>query len=325
MSDGNETHLNSFRATGVETRTVLLFFGVSFLIHVAFVIIVVLSPDFHLFMRKPLPPVMQVALVQLPGGIPAPGPAASSPEPSAPAPAPKKPPKEAVKAPEPKPEPVAEPQPKPEKKPVPVEQPPEPEFKKKVSLKEETKKKDIPIEKPEKTPPPKPEPEPEPAKKEPPKPAGPTSEELLSKAMENLKQKVAKSGPPSAGVPGTASTGSGAGGVIGGTDRGGDVIGTVLQLYEQDVGNRVQQNWAYSNLEGSGEKNLEAILGIKINANGEITDVWFDQKSGNTRLDDSAYNAIKKSNPLPKLPAGEKEYKMGIRFNPQNQLKAVGR
>lgn len=333
MADGNDMHANSFRTTGIDTRSVAFFFGVSLCCHVAAVVMIVLSPGFHLFKRKPLPPVMQVSLVQLPGGNPAPGPAAASPTPSAPAPPTKQPPKEkeVVKVPEPKPAPVVEPQPQPKKEAVPVPPKVEPkkEFKEKTSLKKETQKKAIPIVKPEKTPPPapeppkpKPEPKAEPEEKTPPAKAEPqkpteSSEAMISKALENMKQRVAKSGPPSSGVQGTSSSGSGAGGVLGGTDRGGSVIGTPMQLYEQDVGNRVTLNWAYSSLEGTGSQRLEAVVMIRIAANGEILETWYEKKSGNNRLDDSAFNAIRKSNPLPKLPPGEKEHIMGIRFTPQ--------
>ena len=314
MAEINDLHQNAFRSMEIKSRSMALFFGVSLCCHFLFVAFVVLSPNFHLFKRKLQPPVMQVSLVHLPGGNPAPGPAAASPEPASPAPPAKQPPKETTKVPEPpKAVPVPEPQPQPEKKAPPVE--PKKEFKEKISLKKETKKKDIPIEKPDETPPPKP-PEPQPEKKEPPKPTE-SSESQISKALESMKQKVAKSGPPSSGVPGTGATGSGAGGVAGGTDRGGSVIGTLSQLYEQEVGYRVQLNWAFSSLEGIGGQKLEAVLGIKIAPNGEIQDIWFDKKSGNNRLDDSAFNAIRKSNPLPKLPQGEKEHIMGIRFTPQ--------
>lgn len=314
MAEVNDLHQNAFRTMGIGTRSMALFFGASLCCHVLFVALVVFSSSFHLFKRKLQPPVMQVSLVHLPGGNPAPGPAAASPEPSSPAPPAKQPPKETTKVPEPpKAVPVPEPQPQPEKKASPVE--PKKEFKEKIALKKETKKKNIPIEKPDETPPPKPL-EPQPEKKEPAKPAE-SSESQISKALDAMKQRVAKSGPPSAGVQGTSASGSGAGGVAGGTDRGGSVVGTILQLYEQEVGYRVQLNWAYSSLEGMGAQRIEAVLGIRIAANGEIQDIWFDKKSGNNRLDDSAFNAIRKSNPLPKLPPGEKEHIMGIRFTPQ--------
>jgi colicin import membrane protein len=61
------------------------------------------------------------------------------------------------------------------------------------------------------------------------------------------------------------------------------------------------------------------VLGFKIKPNGEISDIWFDQRSGNTYLDESAYRAIVKSNPLPPLPKGlfGGDYTVGIRFGPK--------
>jgi colicin import membrane protein len=64
---------------------------------------------------------------------------------------------------------------------------------------------------------------------------------------------------------------------------------------------------------------LEAVLAIKILRNGEIEDIWFDKKSGNVYLDDSAYKALVKSNPLPPLPNDYMRpyYKIGLRFGPK--------
>jgi len=64
---------------------------------------------------------------------------------------------------------------------------------------------------------------------------------------------------------------------------------------------------------------MEAVLAIKILRNGEIEDIWFDKKSGNAYLDDSAYKALVKSNPLPPLPKDymRPDYKIGLRFGPK--------
>ena len=92
-----------------------------------------------------------------------------------------------------------------------------------------------------------------------------------------------------------------------------------VQVYQAEIAYQVQKNWVFSELMSSGRTDLEAILGFKIRPNGEISDIWFDQRSGNTYLDESAYRAIVKSNPLPPLPAGlfNGDYTVGIRFGPK--------
>jgi len=92
-----------------------------------------------------------------------------------------------------------------------------------------------------------------------------------------------------------------------------------VQVYQAEIAYQVQKNWVFSELMSGGRTDLEAILGFKIRPNGEISDIWFDQRSGNTYLDESAYRAIVKSNPLPPLPTGlfSGDYTVGIRFGPK--------
>jgi colicin import membrane protein len=92
-----------------------------------------------------------------------------------------------------------------------------------------------------------------------------------------------------------------------------------VQVYQAEIAYQVQKNWVFSELMSGGRTDLEAVLGFKIRPNGEISDIWFDQRSGNTYLDESAYRAIVKSNPLPPLPAGlfAGDYTVGIRFGPK--------
>ena len=63
-------------------------------------------------------------------------------------------------------------------------------------------------------------------------------------------------------------------------------------------------------------RGLESRLVIKIMPNGDITDVWFEKRSGNAYLDDSAYKTVMKSNPLPPLPAGYPYYHLVVGFTP---------
>jgi colicin import membrane protein len=52
---------------------------------------------------------------------------------------------------------------------------------------------------------------------------------------------------------------------------------------------------------------------------GEIRDIFFTDRSGNTYLDESAYKAIVKSNPVDSHPNGlaQPYVVMAIRFTPQ--------
>jgi TonB family protein len=44
---------------------------------------------------------------------------------------------------------------------------------------------------------------------------------------------------------------------------------------------------------------MEVVISITIRSDGEITDISFEEKTGNVYLDDSAYRSVKKSSPLP--------------------------
>jgi colicin import membrane protein len=81
----------------------------------------------------------------------------------------------------------------------------------------------------------------------------------------------------------------------------------------------IQKNWAFSEQLARGQSNLKTTVGIKISSDGEIIDIWIDEKSGNQYLDESAIRAIKKSNPLPPLPGdiGSYYYEVGFNFTPE--------
>jgi colicin import membrane protein len=93
----------------------------------------------------------------------------------------------------------------------------------------------------------------------------------------------------------------------------------LLDIYRIEVAFHIQKNWAFPPLLADNNFDLEAMLGIKILRNGEIEDIWFDKKSGNHNLDESAHKAIMKSNPLPPLPDEYigSSYKIGFRFGPK--------
>ncbi len=94
-------------------------------------------------------------------------------------------------------------------------------------------------------------------------------------------------------------------------------IASQLTIYKAEIYGRIRKNWAFSEQLIGGVKTLETRLVIKIMPDGEIRDVWFERKSGNKYLDESAYKTVKKSNPLPELPKSVRPYyELELRFNP---------
>jgi len=89
-----------------------------------------------------------------------------------------------------------------------------------------------------------------------------------------------------------------------------------IEIYQAEVSVRLKNNWVFSEELAGNTRGLESRLVIKILRDGSITDVWFDQRSGNTYLDNSAYKTVMKSNPLPPLPEGYAYYVLQLRFTP---------
>jgi TolA protein len=119
-------------------------------------------------------------------------------------------------------------------------------------------------------------------------------EEALARIRENL----------TGGGSGEAAGGGGPGGGGGGVGPGGGRIANLplnYRLYYQAIEQKIKTNWNLVLPRGILEdmRGLEVVIGITIAADGEITDVSFEQKTGNVYLDDSAYRAVKKSSPLP--------------------------
>lgn len=107
--------------------------------------------------------------------------------------------------------------------------------------------------------------------------------------------------------------------VTGGMARGGVSKKTVelLDIYNAEIWHRIQKNWAFSEEMVRGRTDLEATIIVKIMRKGEIRDIWFEKRSGNSYFDDSVFKAVKKSDPLPPLPEGYLGpfYDVGFRFN----------
>lgn len=89
-----------------------------------------------------------------------------------------------------------------------------------------------------------------------------------------------------------------------------------IEIFQAEVSVRLKNNWVFSEELAGDTRGLESRLVIKIMPNGSITDVWFEKRSGNVYLDNSAYKTVMKSNPLPPLPEGYSYYHLVVGFTP---------
>jgi len=99
-----------------------------------------------------------------------------------------------------------------------------------------------------------------------------------------------------------------------------------IDLYKLEIAYHIEKKWAFPEQFAGDRTDLEAVLVIKILPNGEIRDIWFEKKSGNSYFDESALKAVKKSNPLPPLPKEYRRpfYNVGLVFTPSGLRKGRG-
>lgn len=312
MNARNHSNAYSQQVMGYESRSAVLYFGLSIIFHLIFLGAMIFAPNFT--PNRPMSSgVVNVRLVSLPGPGPAPGPA---PKPVAkPEPKVQKTPPAAVPKPKPKPKPPA-------KKTAPIikETP-----KKKPEIKEPPKAVSLAPKKPKKS-----------LKKETfnrPKAIETAIEDVqkevessnkgsITSAIDKIRKKVAKeesSDTQRYKLP-EGRKASGGYGVAGGGGGGGDPKTIqLLDIYRVEVAYQVERNWAFSPQLAGGAKDLQARVVFKVLPNGEITDIEFTEKSNNEYLDDSVYKAVVKSNPVLPHPSGiVRPYIMvGIRFTPE--------
>jgi len=93
----------------------------------------------------------------------------------------------------------------------------------------------------------------------------------------------------------------------------------LIDIYRIEIAYQIQKHWAFSEQLARGQKNLEVYLALKVMPNGEIKDIWFDKRSGNSYFDESAKKAIMKSSPVRPHPTGVKKpfVTVGLRFTPE--------
>ncbi|MBU3980823.1 MAG: TonB C-terminal domain-containing protein, partial [Proteobacteria bacterium] len=136
-------------------------------------------------------------------------------------------------------------------------------------------------------------------------------------AINRLKSEVGSSEARDVGVKGGGLAGQG-----GNIPGGGLIMGyqalKPIDIYKAEIPYHIEKNWAFSEQLSGGDTDLVAVVIIKIMQNGEIKDIWFEKKSGNSYFDESAFKAVKKSDPLPKLPKEylKSYYNVGLIFTP---------
>lgn len=126
--------------------------------------------------------------------------------------------------------------------------------------------------------------------------------ESIKDAINRVRNKLAKQNP------GKKGRGGNSGGISG---------GPVNDIYKAQIAYKIEGNWAFSRqlLKKSGD--LQSLVAVKVMPNGKIEDIWFQRRSGDNYLDDSAYRAVMKSSPFPPLPGGfTKSHTFVLRFTP---------
>ena len=124
-------------------------------------------------------------------------------------------------------------------------------------------------------------------------------------ALEKVRQRVKEAGDQARPAKSTKNSKRGvSGGASSGVARQGDgggagpVRGLQFILYTEQVKRRVKQSWIVAEL----KTGLTVIVRFGIQANGQVFDVEFAQRSGDMAFDESAVRAVRKASPLPPPP-----------------------
>ena len=278
--------------TRSQNRTLVYFIAISAVLHIVMIAVIILIPALAPAKRY-IPSVVNVSLVSIPPKGSAPVETVVPQKPTAKEAEPKK-----VEV---KPEPVKPPPPSKPVKKVAIEPAPKKSKKVKKSLKHKTFKPSKVVKQTVTK-----------LEKEVEEKRQPSLEDTLNRLKREVAREEKKPRTRPSGPVGTPTGRPGGSGLTSAQEQ------DRVRVYQAEIAYQVQKNWAFSEQLAGGRTDIEAALGIKIMPNGEITDIWFDQRSGNRHLDESAYRAIVKSNPLPPLPQGlfGSNYTVGLRFGP---------
>jgi TonB family protein len=140
------------------------------------------------------------------------------------------------------------------------------------------------------------------------------NEKQISEALNRLQAVVETKGEPT--DKDNLENAIGPGGAGAGTGLGKEGY-SPLDWYKMDLKIALERNWVFNDMLARMDQQLEVRVMIKILKSGEIRDIAYETKSGNRYLDESAKKAIKRANPLPKLPAGMTSYDLVVGFTPK--------
>ena len=137
---------------------------------------------------------------------------------------------------------------------------------------------------------------------------------LASEAVEMEKQ-LLQTSRPSPAIPTTSS--SSTKGAQGSAKVSSSSSSKISRMYYAAITNRLLQYWA---LPESMQKqsNLLSTAVITINKNGQIADIFFEQRSGDRVFDQFVTQTIRAANPMPAIPAAMKKQRVeiGLNFKP---------
>ena len=287
---------------GTDSRTMLFYFGISLFIHLSFIGSMVLLPE-SAPRRRFSPGSINVSLVSLPG------PPASAPAPAA------KPAAKTVVTPKPEVKKTA-------KAPVIEDPPPKPlavtpqpsktvslaseksKWKVKKSLKKKTLDRRKMIDQ---------------AVSGVQKKVEKSKTDSVNQAIAALKKKVAQTEANPAQTDQTARAATGTAGAGTATGSGGKRALDLIDIYKIEVAFQVERHWAFSEQLAGDGRALQASLVFRVLPSGEVTDIRFTERSGNSYLDESAHKAIVKASPVSPHPEGVRALyvTVALRFTPQ--------
>lgn len=140
----------------------------------------------------------------------------------------------------------------------------------------------------------------------------------VARAIDRIRSEIGQRSGESFGIATDSADSSveGSSGGLAGVGPAGGVVASEILIYQQEIAYHIRNNWVYPEQLIGQRKDMETRLKIRIAADGEIKDIQFDKKSGNSYLDESAYKAILKSSPLPALPKGYQFYTVLLGFTP---------
>ncbi len=147
-----------------------------------------------------------------------------------------------------------------------------------------------------------------------------TRPDSLASTLEKLKKKVGKEKHRETLTTGSApSSDSASGKTRSPFAEKGKKTAELIDIYRVEIAFQIQKNWAFSSQLAGGNHNISASLVFKVMPDGEIKDLFFTDRSGNTYLDESAHKAIMKSNPVDPHPKGivHPFVHVGLRFTPE--------